>query len=73
MVLTDEERSLTHQGIYLTDNLYGELVNWANRYYRDRLEPGDLLDPELPLESKTALDALSKILGLGSVYEFQRE
>ncbi len=73
VVLTDRERSLTHQGIYLTEKLYDDLVKWAKSFYRDRLEPGDLLDPQLPLESKSALDALSKILGLGSIYDFQRE
>ncbi|MBI5250626.1 MAG: N-succinylarginine dihydrolase [Desulfomonile tiedjei] len=73
VVLTEKERALTHQGVYLTLELYRELVGWANSYYRDRLEPGDLLDPELRMESKSALDALTEILGLGSIYEFQRE
>lgn len=73
VVLTEEEKALTHQGVYLTDGLYRRLVAWANRYYRDRLKPADLLDPALPLESKAALDSLTHILDLGSIYDFQRE
>jgi succinylarginine dihydrolase len=73
VVLTPQERALTRQGVYLTDELYRRLVAWGNRYYRDRLEPADLLDPALPLESKAALDSLTHILDLGSIYDFQRE
>jgi succinylarginine dihydrolase len=73
VVLTRQEKALTHQGVYLTDDLYRRLVAWGNRYYRDRLEPSDLLDPALPLESKAALDSLTHILDLGSIYDFQRE
>lgn len=73
VVLTQQEKALTHQGVYLTDDLYRRLAAWGNRYYRDRLEPTDLLDPALPLESKAALDSLTHMLDLGSIYDFQRE
>ena len=49
-----------------------ELVSWVKRHYRDRLLPGDLRDPKLARESFTALDELTKILQLGSIYDFQR-
>jgi succinylarginine dihydrolase len=39
---------------------------------RDRLEPKDLADVALARESMTALDALTGILKLGSVYDFQQ-
>ncbi|MGB6066234.1 MAG: N-succinylarginine dihydrolase [Desulfomonilaceae bacterium] len=73
VVLTERERALTRQGAYLTDTLYNDLRAWANRYYRDRLEPRDLTDPALAEENKTALDALTQLLDLGSLYSFQME
>jgi succinylarginine dihydrolase len=72
VVMTERERSLTHQGVYLNDYLYEALKLWANRFYRDRLSARDLLDPDLPEESRTALDELTQLLGLGSIYDFQR-
>lgn len=71
-VLTEREAALTHQGIYLTDSLYQGLKDWAERHYRDRLDPHDLTDPSLVQESHTALDALTQLLKLGSLYDFQR-
>jgi succinylarginine dihydrolase len=47
------------------------LEAWVERHHRDRLEPRDLADPALLDESRAALDELSGLLGLGSVYEFQ--
>lgn len=73
VVLTDEEAALTPQGIYMTDHLYQTLKAWANRYYRDRLHPDDLADPLLPEESRSALDTLTEILEIGSIYPFQKQ
>jgi succinylarginine dihydrolase len=42
-------------------------------HYRDALAPEDLADPKLLDESRTALDALTQLLGLGSIYPFQRD
>ncbi|MFH1115564.1 MAG: N-succinylarginine dihydrolase [Pseudomonadota bacterium] len=72
VVLTGREKAATHRGVWLTDKLYEELGTWIERFHRDRLRPEDLADPALPDESRTALDELSRILGLGSVYDFQR-
>jgi len=44
----------------------------VEKHYRDRLLPRDLADPALLRESRAALDALTGILGLGSLYPFQR-
>ncbi len=73
VVLTEREKELVNPGTYLTETLYNNLRAWANRYYRDRLEPGDLTDPALVKETKTALDALTQLLDLGSLYSFQKE
>ena len=73
VVLTEEEKALAHQGTYLTDTLYSDLRTWADRFYRDRIEPRDLADPALAEESKTALDSLTQLLDLGSLYNFQKQ
>jgi succinylarginine dihydrolase len=44
----------------------------VHKHYRDRLEPDDLRDHKLLEESLSALDELSGILRLGSIFEFQQ-
>jgi len=69
--LTDEERAAIGARVWLDDKLHAELAQWIGRNYRDRLAPSDLADPALLLESRTALDELTQLLRLGSVYPFQ--
>jgi succinylarginine dihydrolase len=64
VVLTDAERAATHPGVFLTDALYDRLTDWVTRHYRDRLHTGDLADPGLLEESRTAITKLHQILGL---------
>jgi succinylarginine dihydrolase len=52
--------------------LHAELRTWIERHYRDRLMWEDLADPRLLDEGRTALDELTQILRIGSVYEFQQ-
>lgn len=74
VVLSDIELQALNNScnVIFTNALYSELTAWVEKYYRDRLELNDLLDPMLIDESYTALDELTKILGLGSVYCFQK-
>jgi succinylarginine dihydrolase len=72
VVLSEKELAACHQGTLLTDKLLGELQAWAKKHYRDRLAPNDLLDPNLIRESHVALDELTQIMGLGSLYDFQK-
>ena len=58
--------------VLMNEALYNTLNDWVDRYYRDRLTQADLVDPQLLREGREALDALSTILQLGSVYPFQR-
>lgn len=58
--------------VLLTEKLYLRLISWVEKYYRDKLMPKDLQDPKLYEESRQALDELTKILNLGSIYSFQR-
>ena len=70
--LTDEERAAVKARVFLDQALAAELEGWIRRHYRDRLLVGDLADAALARESMTALDELTRILGLGSVYDFQQ-
>jgi succinylarginine dihydrolase len=70
--LTSDERAAIGARVWLDEALHAELVAWVERHYRDRLMPADLADPTLLGESRRALDELSRLLGLGSVYPFQR-
>lgn len=72
VVLTEKERAAVNPKCWLTDKRHAELTAWVERHYRDRLVLADLADPKLLDESREALDRLSRILGLGSVYDFQR-
>lgn len=56
----------------MNDALFTRLNTWVDHYYRDQLAQQDLADPQLLIESRTALDELTQILNLGSVYHFQR-
>ena len=58
-------------GVIFDDILESKLVSWVEKHYRDRLLPSDLGDPSLYRECLTALDELTRILLLGSVFEFQ--
>jgi succinylarginine dihydrolase len=70
-VLTDDELKASHPGVFLNDSLYQQLSKWIDRHYRDSLEIEDLRDPHLIEESQCALDELTQILELGSIYSFQ--
>lgn len=73
VVLSAEERAALAGRVLLDDGLHDDLAAWVERHYRDRLAPEDLADPALARESLTALDELSRLLGIGSVYPFQWE
>ena len=71
IVLTEEELARSNPDMLLSDDLYQRLERWIDRHYRDRLAPEDLADPRLLEECRAALDELTQILALGSVYRFQ--
>jgi succinylarginine dihydrolase len=72
VVLTQDEMQAVNPAVMMNDTLFMRLNDWVDRYYRDRLTQADLVDPQLLREGREALDALSTILQLGSVYPFQR-
>lgn len=70
--LTDDEVEAIKANVFFNEELYTQLTAWVEKHYRDRLLPSDLGDPALAREGMTALDELTQILRLGSVYDFQR-
>ena len=72
VVLDANQQAAVHPGVWLTDGLADALETWIETHYRDRLVPEDLADPSLLEESRAALDALTRLLKLGSVYPFQQ-
>jgi len=71
IVLSDEERAAAGARIFWDEALDAELTAWVKRHHRDRLAAADLADPQLTRETLAALDELTRILRLGSVYDFQ--
>ncbi|MCL4140862.1 UNVERIFIED_CONTAM: hypothetical protein GTU68_025016 [Idotea baltica] len=72
VVLTPEELTAVAGRAIVTPELLGELDAWVDHHYRDELAPEDLADPALVTETRAALDELTSILQLGSLYNFQR-
>jgi succinylarginine dihydrolase len=71
--LNPDEIASMAPGVILNDTMIKELETWVERYYRDQLEPAELADPHLLYETRQALDALTQLLNLGSLYPFQRD
>jgi succinylarginine dihydrolase len=69
--LCGEERAAVAARVLLDDALAADLEAWIARNYRDALVPADLADPKLLDESRRALDELTRILRLPSVFPFQ--
>lgn len=73
VVLNEAELAATNQQALLSDGLYQDLTSWVNKHYRDRVSEGDLADPALLMENRVALDELTQIMDLGSIYSFQQD
>lgn len=72
VALNETELAAVNPNVLMSDTLFTTLNNWIDTHYRDELSEADLQDPNLVIESRTALDELTQILNLGSVYDFQR-
>jgi len=71
VALKDHELNAVNSGVIMTPSLYDTLNVWVDKHYRDRMAESDLADPQLLIECRSALDELTQILKLGSVYPFQ--
>ena len=72
VVLNAAEQAAVNAGSWITETSAAKLEACVQKHYRDRLTAADLADPALLDESRTALDQFTQILGLGSLYDFQR-
>ncbi len=72
VVLNAAEQQAINPACIINDDLYQRLMQWSESHYREQLIETDLADPNLLNESRCALDELTQILQLGSVYDFQR-
>lgn len=71
--LNQDEIASMAPGVILNDTTIKDLETWVERHYRDQLEPAELADPHLLHETRQALDTLTQLLNLGSLYPFQRD
>jgi succinylarginine dihydrolase len=71
IVLTEAERQAVRARVFWDESLAADLQAWVERHYRDRVTADDLRDPLLHRESLSALDELTRLLELGSIYDFQ--
>jgi succinylarginine dihydrolase len=71
MPVSEQELNQISESVRINDARIHALKLWVNHHYRDQLVPDDLRDPNLMTESYSALDELTKILGLGNIYPFQ--
>jgi succinylarginine dihydrolase len=72
VALNDQELDKVNPHALINDKQFSILNTWVEKHYRDVLSVADLCDPQLLIESRTALDELTQIMQLGSVYPFQQ-
>jgi succinylarginine dihydrolase len=73
VAMTEKEHAAVNQNTLINNTQFERLNIWVDKHYRDVLHVSDLSDPQLLIESRTALDELTQLLRLGSVYPFQQE
>lgn len=72
VAMTETELDAVNQSTLINDAQFDRLNTWVDKHYRDRLLVDDLRDVALLNESRTALDELTQLLKLGSIYPFQQ-
>lgn len=72
VVLDAAQEAAVHSAVKMDYDKISVLENWVRKHYRDRLSGDDLGDPLFLQETRTALDALTQILDLPNLYDFQR-
>ncbi len=71
VVMTDAELASAAPRVLADDQRLDQLEAWVDTHYRDELTIDDLADPDIADENNRALDELTALLGLGSIYPFQ--
>jgi len=70
--LSGPEAAAMNPGSRFSPERHAALEAWVRRHYREELRASELADPRLLVESRDALDELTRLLGLGAIYDFQR-
>lgn len=73
VAMSEAEHQAVNPAVLMNESLFVRLNQWVDTHYRDQISEADLADPQLLVESRQALDELTQILKLGSVYQFQRD
>ena len=73
VALDEQELDAVNPCTLINDEQFTKLNAWVDKHYRDELTEDALRDPQLLVESRTALDELTQLLKLGSVYPFQQD
>ncbi len=71
VALGNEDAGAVHPGVMFDDAMFTKLGEWISRNYRESLSPAELRDPQLLDDNRRALDELTELLDLGSIYDFQ--
>ena len=72
VVLNAAQQRVVHSGVIMSEAKITALENWVKAHYRDRLTLEDLGDAAFLNETREALDALTQLLDLPLLYDFQR-
>lgn len=72
VVLSEIEQASLSGQIIFDQELDTALTSWIKKRYRTALSWDDLRDPQFPDEIEAALDELTQLLRLGSIYPFQQ-
>ncbi len=70
--LSPDELEAMNPAMRATPAQLAALRAWVERSYPESLAPSELADPQRLRSGRAALDELTRILGLGSIYSFQR-
>ena len=73
VALTETELGAMHQGVLVDNDLLETLDKWVLKHYRTELSATDFACPQFIDEVFHALDELTRILNLGSIYPFQSQ
>jgi succinylarginine dihydrolase len=71
-VVNSDELDKINKKFLLSPEKLINLRALVSEHYRDRINPDDLLDIKLMEESYLFLDELTQLLGIGSIYSFQK-
>jgi len=73
VAMTPDAMASVHSGVVMTKEKIAALRGVISTHYRDRLTLDDMGDPQFLGEVRGALDALTQVLDLPNLYDFQKD